>query len=118
MPAKQKLSQRKALRSAVKKGSLRRKTPAHPSPPAMPVPSPTGTEQALATAKHHILTLCRYWIEAPNWGRDSQAAWKFAVGIPDEMGAEARSAEPVQSHPAPWHPKPFLHRLWSKLVGR
>lgn len=31
----------------------------------------------------------------------------------NEMGAEARSAEPVQSDPPN-----FLHRLWSKIAGR
>ncbi len=73
---KQKLSQRKALRSAAAKKGWE-------------------TRRALS--------------EAMERHREARQA---------SMRPFMRSAEPVQSHPAPWHPKPFLHRLWAKLVGR
>ena len=82
MPAKQRPSQMKALRSAAaRKGWQTRRS------------KESDANIAAAMERH----------------REARQA---------SMRPFMRSAEPVQSHPAPWHPKPFLHRLWSKLVGR
>jgi hypothetical protein len=55
-----------------------------------PTPSPSGTEQALETAKQHIAKLITFWMENPGWEKAANDARAFLAGIPRPSHPDTR----------------------------